>query len=547
MKRVPVFTLASLVVLGLLAAPVTSATLYGTDTPDIRLAPGASADQVFDLNDFFDSASGDISYMQDGQALSSSVVDLAGSADAGMTTVQFEASAGGETVSQDSVVQVSSFMIDNVPAIENNLAGVDGNAFLNGIAPGSSMSSVQALALVGGGDFGSLTGGSATGAAGLIATIAEVNTSYTDTGLVVRNAEVKASGAGSASFGGLTASLDASGSYTLEAAGDFGGPFVVTLGAAGGASADAVHIVAANETEIPMEDGAFAVLAPTGLDAGSFSGGTATVGAGQGVLVIANTGVEMSGEATVSLNYQSDSASVSVAVVAFDAASVAALNPELIAYELVAGGLVEVDTLANISTSNMVSTGVLPAFQVVNTGDAAASVTISDLSVMQVGPVQDFAINPNATADLGVNGDLAGVSLPTVNNQAAGAAAGENNFASANGDGCYQLDASSAVTNGLIQATVDDGLFAAECWIQKVGGEGTFYLHATDGAAEARQQVDVAAMGSGWQKVSAEGLANADSLFVVVQTSEANVYVDDVSVRLVQDDASFFDYELLGL
>ncbi|MBD3265453.1 hypothetical protein GF373_02185, partial [bacterium] len=75
-----------------------------------------------------------------------------------------------------------------------------------------------------------------------VTTIAEVDTSYTKTGLIVRDAKVSAKGVEAASHGGLTAKLSLDGFYSLDADLDFEGPYVVTFGVVGWGIYEAAHI-----------------------------------------------------------------------------------------------------------------------------------------------------------------------------------------------------------------------------------------------------------------------------------------------------------------
>lgn len=560
MRRVPVILLASLVVvLGLFAAPVYSGTLFGNDTPDIRLGVGEKADNVFDLDDFFDSAtSKTIGYTKDGSAVADGVVSVAGSSTAGKSTVKFVASASGETLEKSSVVQVSSFRIANVPAIDNNnrLAGVAaGNAFLNGIVPGKSVASAEALALVGGGSFAKLTGGSATGSAALIATIGEVGVTETSTGLVVRSAAVKASGKGTAAFGGLTATLKSDGTYSLAADSTFAGPFVVTLGASGGASADGVHVLAAKAADVAISNAFYAGQAASFAQAAiaySAGGAVVTAKSKEAVLVIAPTSVATGDFATVSMNFVADKADASVAVIAFDTkdglAGVPAAANKL-SYDLLSGGVIEAGKVKNAAVTARVKSGsVVPAFQVFNPGTGDLKVTISSIQVINARPLVDFAVNPNADAALSVAGDLTAIAgLSPVNAAVAGTADAGNHFASANGSGCLKLTGAAKESNMMNIATVDAGSFVTECWVKKVSSNaGTFFLHTTDGVKETQTQIATDGLGADWEKVINTGVAKAGSQYVVVQAVNSSVLVDDMSVRLLADSDRFFDISLLG-
>ena len=525
MRRVPVITLASLVaVLAIMAAPVYAATLFGNDTPDIRLGIGEKADKAFDLGDFFDSAtSKTIEYKKDG-AVTDPVVSIFGDSKAGTTTVKFSASAGGETVETQSVVQVSSFRIQNIPAIDNNnrIAGVAaGNVFLNGIVPGKSVASVEALTLAGGAKLSSaLTGGSATGSAALIATIGEVKVSYGATGLYERTCTVLAEGVkGVASFGGLKATLKDDGTYTLAADSTFVGPYVVTLGVAGGNSADAVHVLAAKATNVALTADKYTAIAAGG---GSYPQAkidfaadaiTVTAEKGQAILVVANAGVAVPDFATVSINYSADKAAASVAVIGFDAKAIANIAGNKLSYDLLTGAAIEAGKVKNAAVTAKVKSGsVLPAFQVYNPGETTLIVKISSIQVIAAAPLVDYAINPNAAADTAVPGDLSSIAgLGPVNGGAAGTADSSNHFASANGAGCLKLTAGATATNMLIPASnVDAGSFTTEAFVKKVASTaGTFFLHTTDGVKETQTQVATDELGNDWEKVINTGVAAA--------------------------------------
>jgi len=554
-----------------MAAPVYSATLFGNDTPDIRLGIGVQAQKAFDLEDFFDSStSKTIGYTQDGTAVTDSVVNIFGNSVPANSSVTFVATANGETVEKSSVVQVSNFVISNGPAIDNNnrLAGVAaGNAFLNGIVPGSSVSSAQALTLSGSTKWGSLTGTAITGSAALIATIGQVNVAYAATGLVQRSCSVLAEATkGSATYSGLTASLTTTGTYTLAASSAFAGPFVVTFGQVEGTSADGVHLLAAKSTNVELAAANFYALAAGSFDMATyaFSGGvlTITAKANQGVLLVGQTGVTASGETTVSMNYKTTSAAATtaVAVVGFDTAGLSTLSADANkkAYSLIKGSALEANAVKNVATLiNSRSGKVLPGLQVVNSGTSDITVTISELAVVNAGVLADYAINPNAEADLSVAGDLASIT-GLINDIAqtgalAGTASTENNFASPNGSGSLQLASASvsAPANGAVSASVDAGTFYGECWVKKVSttDTGVFYFQVTDGlSGEFRSETMVSSLGSDWTKIDTMGVsAAAGTQYAVVQTTGATVAVDDLSVRLLEDATNFFDYKLLGL
>ena len=146
MRKMPVLTMVGLVaLLGLVAAPVHAATVVANDTPDLRIAPGATA--TFDLANFFDAVTGTLTYTAEGGTVSGSMVSVFGAAAPGRSVAKFTATSGAGSATTESVVQVSSFAIGNKPAVDNNnripgLAG--GNIFFNALVPGTTVNSAVA-------------------------------------------------------------------------------------------------------------------------------------------------------------------------------------------------------------------------------------------------------------------------------------------------------------------------------------------------------------------------------------------------------------------
>jgi hypothetical protein len=373
--------------------------------------------------------------------------------------------------------------------------------------------------------------------------------------LYVRSSSVL--GAGSAN--GLTATLQGNGSYTLAASANFVGPVVVTLGAASGDSADAVHVLAAKATKVALAAGVVA-MGPDGGPAASiaYANGNATITAapGEGLLVISPAAIQTGMYATVSLNFNSSSSDASLAVVAFDGAIAA----NTLAYNLVKGaGTVQANASKNLAVTALLKSGsVLPGFQVFNPTAAAITVTISNLTVSNAGPLADYALNPNAKGSLSIASDLTAVSGLVGFDQnpadqytvVGGVADGDNNFLSPAGAGCMKLVASGTeiANSGILPATIDTGTYVAECFVKKVASNGgTFFLVVTDGLNESYTKIATDAIGTGWEKVINTGSGVAGQTFVVVQSLDATVLVDDLSVRLVADSEKFIDLGLLGL
>lgn len=338
MKKMSILAVSLLAVCGMIVAPTHAATVFATDTPDVKLAPGTTGDAVFDLNDYFDGA--ETYTAVSGGSVTGSVATVFGQDAPGALTATF----AGDGVEVSSTVQVTSFMIGNGPAIDNNnrLAGVPaGNIFFNGIVPGTSVGSAVALDLPEAGAGGSP--GGVTGGAALVATIGQVAVDYAASGLRQRTSTLVASGDGVAAAGGLTATLNADGTYSLAAAADFAGAWVVTFGANDGASADGVHLVAAPAVALDVATAANWLPQPPGTFpqanvAFGANGITVTAAKETGALLISLVTVPVGDAATVEIEYTSDSAAVSIAAVAFDGP----LGPTTVAYQNASG--------ANIAT-----------------------------------------------------------------------------------------------------------------------------------------------------------------------------------------------------
>jgi hypothetical protein len=527
MRKMPVLTMVCLVALGLVAAPSYSATVAANDTPDIVLSAGGSVS--FDLADFFSSAEGALTYTATGASVSGSVatVNTAGSA----------VFTAGD-VSVDSEVVVSSFIIGNGPEVDNNnrivgMAG--GNVFYNALVPGGTINSkvnLSGLPAVG----GQATPGGGTGAAGLMATVAAIDMAVADTGLVQVSRSI-------ATGSGLTPTLNANGSYSVAAGAGFSGAWMVTLGASDGAgSKDAVHLLAAEAVAVNMAG--FTAIPAGSLAAGTFANGTFTCASGQGTLAFgAPIAVGAPGDVvTLVLDYNA-TAKGNIAAVLFDGG----VDPNNLGYTNPSAGNVEVGT-KSLSMSIVTNTGtVVPAVQVAGTA-GAITVTVSNMAVVKAGPVTDYALNPNAKAFsnsasslAGWNSDLLGVGA------VAATVDGDNNFASADGAGSLKLAGVGGVAQAWQQVACPVGTLVAECYAKKTAGAGPFAMALTDGGA-LDATVYAGAVGADWTKVIAVGTASAaTNAFLVVQAADADVLVDDVCVRVVDEPAGAADLSLLGM
>ncbi|MFB3785865.1 MAG: hypothetical protein ACE15F_05790 [bacterium] len=561
MRKMPVLTIVGLAaLLGLVAAPVHAATVVANDTPDLRIAPGATA--TFDLANFFDAVTGTLTYTAEGGTINGSMVSVFGSATPGRSVAKFTATSGAGSATTESVVQVSSFAIGNKPAVDNNnripgLAG--GNIFFNALVPGTTVNSAVALTNLPQGGGGG-TGGGATGAAALIATIGSVQMTYAETGLRQVARTVVATGAGSASANGLTATLNADGTYSLAAGANFAGTWIVSLGAQSGEGADGANLVAAQATAVAMDATWLAMpagTAPQGAVAFANGAATFTVAAGQGVLIASTTPVAAGAAGdSVSLvaDYNTNNAGVNLALVAFDGALGADTkftNPS--------GANLEANVTKNLAISFVTLTGnVVPAVQVFNGSAAAATVTVSNMKVVRAGAVVDYALDPNAVLALGVDGSLASITgwngnLLADPNTVGPAASTANHFTSAAGAGSMSLPGKGKIANAFIMPTLAKGTNVAECFVQRVGDAdagAAFALVVTDGVATTSHSFVAGASipTDSWVKVNAVAtVANAGMNYVLVQAAGFDANVDDVAIRIVDDKAEYFDAGLLGL
>lgn len=520
MRKMPVLTMVCLVALGLVAVPSYSATVAANDTPDIVLRTGGSVS--FDLADFFSSAEGGLTYTAEGATISGSVVTVNGVS----PTATF--SAGG--VSVESMVVVSDFVIGNGPAVDDNnrIVGKDGgNIFYNPLVPGATINSkvnLSGLPAIG----GQATPGGQTGAA-LVATVASISKSVANTGLVQVSRAL-------ASGSGLTPTLNADGSYSVASTAGFSGEWVVTLGAVNGASKDAEHLIAAEAVKVDL---ATFTAIPAGTAQGTYTNGKIVNAAGQGTLAFGSAiAVGNPGDVvTLTFDYTSDAA-VNIAGVLFDGALGAAL-----AHTNPSAGNIATGKAKSISMSMVTYTGtVIPAVQVFG----AATVTIANMAVVKAGPVTDYALNPNAKAYSNGLANVDGWVADILGSGAQGPVVdAANNFAGAAGS--MKLAGAGAVANAAVMVPLTAGTAVAECYAKAAAGTGTFALVLTDGAGLSSETF-VTALGASWTKVIAVGTPSvATTGILVVQAAGLDALVDDVCIRVVEDDASFADLALLGM
>jgi len=523
MRKMPVLTMVCLVAFGLAVAPSYAATTAANDTPDIVLKAGQSVS--FDLADFFSSAS-DLTYTAEGATVSGSVVTVDGSA----ATAKF--TAGG--VSVESKVVVSSFVIGNGPAVDDNnrIVGKDGgNIFYNPlVSNGVIKSKVNLTGLPAVAGAGTPSGQSAPA---LLTSVASVDLAVSDSFLTQVSRKVSTTS-------GLTPKLNADGSYSVTAGANFTGTWLVTLGATDGASADAVHLLAAEAVAVDVK--AFTAMQAGSLTQAALANGVVTAKANEGVLAFGSpiTVGSAGDEVTLVADY-SATADANIALVLFDGALggiLAYCNPK--APNIATGGVTK-----SLSMSMVTFTGtVIPAFQVV-AGAAATTVTISNMAVVKAGPVTDYSLNPNATAFVSDLSSVAGWN-PVGSTDVAPVADTANNFTWTATTGCMKLPGAAGVSNALTPVNLPGGTASAECYAKVGSGTGTFAIALIDGSA--LSSVSFQSLTSSWEKVIAVATpAKAQGAYLVVQAAGFDALVDDIDIVVVEDQDAFADLSLLGL
>lgn len=410
-----------------------------------------------------------------------------------------------------ALVPVVQAEVGNAPdANDNNrVASVAaGNIFFNGVVPGDSIASVANLeGLVGG--SGSPDG--ATGAA-LIATVAEAD------GAMVEGV-------------GVDPMIEADGSYSVATSADFSGAYIVSFGDASGNGASLVVASAiaadvADMTLIPV-----AAYAQAGVDVAD-GVVTVTAGADEAVLAIAGMTAPIAAEGvvTISVDYESDVADLSLAVIGFDGA-VAGTTP---GYSNPIGGLA-VGTVKTLAISMLASSGaIVPAVQVYNPTGAAATISFSNLQVIAGGAVTDYAAGA-ANATLPAFAEWGGNLTQ----------AADQGMPEATADGIALNASAVAAVNAFTLLNVTAGELTAEAVFTAANNEaGDFFVVMfTDGAANTIASYAQAETGA----VVAAGTISADTTgYLVVQAAGFDAAVSEVVLTQVADGTAF-DPALIGM
>jgi hypothetical protein len=419
-------------------------------------------------------------------------------------------------------------VIGNAPLIDDNnrLPGVTGgNIFYNGLAAGETITSVVALDIEGG---VASPAGASVGA--MAVTIGEVALDAAR----ARTATIIASGANMAEGGGVSASLNADGSYAIKALDGFAKPVIVTIGDAAGAA----QILAAPSTVADL----------SGLAVGGASGFTAatvaqngdsavvTCAPGQGALVISQAPVSVGSVATVSMDYEATgNDGVTVAVIGFDGA----IDGSVVSYNQLTSQ-VEAGVVKNAAVSmTSLSGSILPAFQVTNGGAAQVVFTITNLEVINAGTLADFAVDPNVT-----------VALPTTWSTNVNAGAGQVSGPVTTEGGALKLAGAAtgsdpSLSNIWALIGMGAGTGILEAYVQNVTGAGTVAVVLTTTIGDnATAYKSSTAIGNSYKKVTVSGTfpatdGAASFAIPVVQAAGCDILVKDIAVRVVNQDETF--------
>jgi hypothetical protein len=358
--------------------------------------------------------------------------------------------------------------------------------------------------------------GSGTGAAGLVAAIADLDGNVID------------QGAGSTNANGLTATLNADGSYSLTASASFTGAYYVGLGS----GTDIVALVAAQAMAVDLNGSVF--MAADGV---AYSGGKASVtvapGAATLVLAAAPVAAGSAGDAvTLSMDYSTPSSTVNIAIVGFDGG----INGSMVKYSNPGAAALALNMRKNLATSFVTLTGqVQVGYQVANSGTAPVTVTLENFMVIMAGPVPAAAMETENVAVGAWGSNLFGE-------------AGYVNAVEAGGT--ITIAASGGKTgNAFANATLPKGEIAVICkaTATNTAAGATFILTAValDGGMTCASFVDETQM-SGTVDVATSGTNStaAQNTIIVIQSTGGDV-VSDVAVTVAKDAP--VDPAILGL
>jgi hypothetical protein len=515
MRQLSVLTAVTLLVAAVAGSAYAGA-LVATDPPDIRLTVGTPLSGAFDLNDYFV-----------GGVMADGVVDIAGSADVGITDQTYDITVGADTVTVGNKVKVSTFLVANGAAIDGLAAGGGGNPFVNVLRPGVSASSVQAL--VGAADGGAATPGAVTGPAWYI-TMANVSSSYTD-GLRVRSASLVAQSDGpSLDAAGLLAEIDEAGNYKLTAQDGFGGPVVVTFVSQGAGGIDGASVLAAGEISVG--------------DNFADNDKSQDVTAGADPVQVPYSAVSVAGPVTVAIDCTPAADGVSVALAALDGSMSGDLS-----YVNPSGDSKAGQTMRLAVTYDAASGSVLPLVQVVG-----GTANFANLAVYRAPAITDLAVGANALdlasmAGAPVNGNFDSVTLADLSPNLPNSAPGTVNL----GAGTVLLGEDGAgFDNVTVVAAAGSPANIGARVMAKGTGRCDIVITALLNFAPAASIGQFRTIdNANFAPISIVGqIANADTVWVTVQGfggGQDAIEVDNLVVTQVQDLDEYCDVDLLGL
>ncbi len=555
--------LSVLLTLALVASSSFAGVVDTTAPPDIRQLPNSATVDAFNLNDYFATNNAGAATFSGADADGS--VDVPGAAAVGLTDLSASIAVGGDSADVSFTRKVSSFMLSG--------GSMPGDAmFVQCLRAGVAASSAAPLTggpaggpAGGGGSPGGGTpgggtpgGGTPGGSAAWMITFANVTAGTTATGLATRTSAVTASGQDSLTAGGLTASIDANGNYTLSSTASFAGPVVVTFVKKAGNDMDSASVVAAAAKSVGANF------------AGNLDAGRTVTSTGDAVNVFDVGSVVASGKVRISVDYASDGAGCALG--AMDSNTFNGTAGQNLAMISVGGS--EVMANGTLATTFEAVSGEIALFLQVG---SAGTVTFSNIQVCAADAATTYAAASGALDLAGVldgaaiAGDLSGgvASLFTNLNSANDThnpvtAAAANNFDTPGSDGSIALTAKSAdgsLSNASVFATGFEapGVLRVVCNAQKAAG-GSGFLAVVLSALGATGPdlaffttfVDVPNIASGgWTEVDTYGAVNDGSggLLVTVQNAggDSVVNVDDLAVYTVLDTPETFDATLLGL
>jgi len=529
-----------LIVMALFAGTAFAGGVDVTDPPDIKLLPEAALPGAFDLGNYYGTSNaGAPAYT--GDVGVNGMVDVPGDSAPGLADFSANIAVGADSADVSWSRLVRSASLNNVP--------LPGEApFVVALRAGAAADSAAPLSGGPVGDGGGSPGNGtpAAGAAWMI-TFASVDCGWAASGLKTRMSAVTAGPAeDTLTDGGLTASIDADGNYSLLADETFAGPTVVTFIKAAGDDKDSASVVAvANAVAADAE-------------------GVAEMQLQAGIKVLAPVAVQ--GKVRISAVVSSpDGATVGIG--AFDASVMTANPSQNLALMQVSGAEVPAEPTQLVTYYTAPSGTLYPIINV----DGAGTVTVSDLTVAPCETDLCYSPRSGELALGDIPGDLSNgtegllqidfdtedawalvaAQVSEANNFATAGAAGSVMLPSADGN---QLSNISAFATGFSAP----GMLSASVFAQNAGaGADTFLALVVSaiGAGEADLSFFTVFISGdnipadGWLEVETLGTISDGSggiLITAQNAGTAGVIVDDIKVYQEDSTVNDFDANLLG-